>query len=73
MRASMSSTCRAVAGCTSFDGGMAYDDQLWANPGALYACAYDTGRAAVIQQPLETLTYYGRATARLGRHESLPK
>jgi iron complex outermembrane receptor protein len=57
------------AGCTSFDGGLPYDEQLWANPGALYACAYDTGRAAVIQQPLETFTYYGRATANLGDHQ----
>jgi iron complex outermembrane recepter protein len=57
------------AGCGSFDGGLPYDEQLWATPGALYACAYDTGRAAVLQQPLETLTYYGRATAKLGEHE----
>ena len=54
------------AGCTSFAGGLPYDEVLWANPAAQYACAYDTGRAAVIQQPLETLTYYGRATAKLG-------
>ena len=57
------------AGCASFDGGMPYDFELWANPSARYACAYDTGRAAVIQQPLETLTYYGRGTVRLGDHE----
>jgi iron complex outermembrane receptor protein len=56
-------------GCESFDGGMAYDYQLWANPSARYACAYDTGRAAVIQQPLQTLTYYGRGTVRLGSNE----
>ena len=57
------------AGCASVDGGMAYDEQLWANPGARFACAWDTGRAAVLQQPIETLTYYGRATVRLGSHE----
>lgn len=57
------------AGCGSFDGGLPYDYQLWSNPSARYACAYDTGRAAVLQQPLETLTYYGRATVKLGRHE----
>ena len=58
------------AGCDSVDGGLAYDEQLWANPSARYACAWDTGRAAVIQQPLETLTYYARATARVfGDHE----
>ncbi|HEX8583656.1 MAG TPA: TonB-dependent receptor [Allosphingosinicella sp.] len=57
------------AGCESFEGGMAYDAQLFANATARFACAFDTARAAVIQQPLETLTYYGRATARLGEHE----
>ena len=57
------------AGCASMDGGMAYDEQLWANTSARFACAWDTGRAAVLQQPLETLTYYGRATAKLGDHQ----
>jgi iron complex outermembrane receptor protein len=57
------------AGCDSMDGGMPYDQVLWANASATYACAWDTGRAAVLQQPLETLTYYGRATAKLGEHE----
>lgn len=54
------------AGCQTMDGGMAYDEQLWANPSAIYACAWDTGRAAVIQQPIETLTYYGKVTVNLG-------
>ena len=57
------------AGCDSVDGGLAYDELLWANPTAQYACAWDTGRAATLQQPLQTLTYYGRATAKLGDHE----
>jgi iron complex outermembrane recepter protein len=58
------------AGCTSMEGGLPYDEQLWANPSAAFACAWDTGRAAVIQQPIETLTYYGRAVARiLDEHE----
>jgi iron complex outermembrane receptor protein len=57
------------AGCGTFDGGMPYDFELYQIPGARFACAYDTGRAAVIQQPIETLTYYGRGTARLGDHE----
>lgn len=57
------------AGCNSFDGGMAYDHVLWANNPAFYACAWDTGRAAILQQPLETLTYYGRATVALGDHQ----
>ena len=33
---------------------------------AQYACAWDTGRAAVIQQPIDTLTYYTRGVVRLG-------
>ncbi len=57
------------AGCSSMDGGMPYDQVLWNTPGAALACAWDTGRAATLQQPIDTLTYYGRATARLGEHE----
>jgi len=58
------------AGCESMDGGMAYDEVLWAAPNNAYACAWDTGRAAVIQQPIDTLTYYGRATVKLGGSEA---
>ncbi|HEX8215791.1 MAG TPA: TonB-dependent receptor [Allosphingosinicella sp.] len=57
------------AGCETMDGGMAYDEQLWNTPSAFYACAWDTGRAAVIQQPIQTLTYYGRGVANLGDHQ----
>lgn len=56
------------AGCESFDGGLAYDSELWANTPATFACAWDTGRAAILQQPIETLTYYGKATVALGDH-----
>jgi iron complex outermembrane recepter protein len=56
------------AGCDSVEGGMAYDELLWNNAAARFACAWDTGRAAVIQQPLNTLTYYGRATVKAGDH-----
>lgn len=57
------------AGCNSVDGGMAYNEQLWAVPSAAFACAWDTGRVATLQQPINTLTYYARATVRLGEHE----
>ena len=57
------------AGCDSVNGGFAYDEVLWNSPGARYACAYDTGRAAVLQQPLQTLTFYGRGTVALGSHQ----
>ena len=56
------------AGCDSVEGGLAYDEQLWNTPSARFACAWDTGRAAVLQQPLNTLTYYGRGTLALGEH-----
>lgn len=59
------------AGCDSMDGGMAYDQALWNTPTAFYACSWDTGRAAVIQQPIETLTYYGRGVVRLGEDHEL--
>ncbi|MDB5696458.1 MAG: TonB-dependent receptor [Sphingomonas bacterium] len=57
------------AGCESVEGGFAYDEQLWQTPSARFACAYDTGRAAVLQQPIETLTYYARGTMNLGKHQ----
>jgi iron complex outermembrane receptor protein len=57
------------AGCGSVDGGMDYDAALWATPTAALACSWDTGRAATIQQPIDTLTYYGRATLQLGGHQ----
>jgi iron complex outermembrane receptor protein len=60
-----------AAGCESMDGGMAYDEVLWAVPTAQYACAWDTGRAAVIQQPIETLTYFARGVVRLGSAHEL--
>ena len=58
-----------AAGCTASPGQEAYDSVLWANPTAQFACAWDTGRAAVLQQPLETLTYLARGVFRLGEHE----
>lgn len=57
------------AGCEAVDGMAAYDTQLWEFPAAEYACAWDTGRAAVLQQPLDTLTYLARGVFRLGDHE----
>ncbi len=54
------------AGCASVDGGMNYDSVLYNTPSAALACSWDTGRAATLQQPIDTLTYYGRATLRLG-------
>jgi iron complex outermembrane recepter protein len=56
-------------GCGAVAGQGPYDNQLWASPNTALACAWDTGRAAVLQQPLETLTWLGRAVVRLGDHK----
>jgi iron complex outermembrane receptor protein len=56
-------------GCGVIAGQGPYDERLWSDPSRAFACAWDTGRAAVLQQPLETLTWLGRAVGRLGEHE----
>nr|WP_314445712.1 TonB-dependent receptor [uncultured Sphingomonas sp.] len=56
-------------GCGVIRDQAAYDPVLWALPGNGLACAWDTGRNVVLQQPLRTLTWLGRAVARLGEHE----
>ena len=56
-------------GCDSIDGMGAYDEKLWDSPGAAYGCAWDTGRAAVLQQPVKNTNALARATLRLGEHE----
>jgi iron complex outermembrane recepter protein len=57
------------AGCNSIDGMEAYDQVLWNNPAAVFACSWDTGRAVVLQQPITKLNFVSRAVARLGGHE----
>ncbi len=57
------------AGCKSVDGMDAYDEVLWATPSAKYGCAWDTGRAAVLQQPVTNTNAVLRGTLRLGEHQ----
>jgi iron complex outermembrane recepter protein len=58
------------AGCASMPNGLNYDAQLWGLPTAALACSWDTSSAATLQQPLETLTYYARATLKIsGDHK----
>ena len=57
------------AGCSSVDGMGAYDEVLWATPSAKYGCAWDTGRAAVLQQPVTNTNLVARGTVRLGEHQ----
>jgi len=57
------------AGCNSVDGMGAYDELLWASPAARFGCAWDTGRAAVLQQPVKNTSVVARGTLRLGEHQ----
>ena len=54
------------AGCNSIDGMGVYDEVLWATPAAKFACAWDTGRAAALQQPIKTDSVVARATFNVG-------
>jgi iron complex outermembrane receptor protein len=56
-------------GCNSIDGMDAYDEKLWDTPGAAYGCAWDTGRAAVLQQPVTNNNGLARATFKVGEHQ----
>ena len=55
-------------GCGSMDGQAPYDEKLWDVPSAALACAWDTGRAAVLQQPISNLNFVVRGTAKFGEH-----
>jgi len=55
-------------GCGSIDGQAAYDQLLWNTPSAALSCAWDTGRAAVLQQPLSDTNLVARATVKFGQH-----
>jgi len=56
-------------GCSSIDGMSAYDEVLWATPSAKYGCAWDTGRAAVLQQPVTNTNLVTRGIFKLGEHQ----
>ena len=56
-------------GCNTIDGMGAYDEKLWDTPGAAYGCAWDTGRAAVLQQPVKNTNALARATFNVGQHQ----
>ena len=59
------------AGCNSIDGMQAYDFRLWVttNPtAAQFGCAWDTGRAAALQQPVKNTNLVSRATFNVGNH-----
>ena len=56
-------------GCNAIDGQGAYDEVLWASPSAKYGCAWDTGRAAVLQQPVTNTNLVAKATFKIGQHQ----
>jgi iron complex outermembrane recepter protein len=55
-------------GCGSIDGMAPYDFQLWEAPERRFACTWDTGRAAVIQQPVKNTSFFSRGMLKLGEH-----
>lgn len=59
------------AGCNSIDGMSAYDEKLWATPSAKWGCAWDTGRAAVLQQPVENTNAVARGTFKVNDNLTL--
>jgi iron complex outermembrane receptor protein len=56
-------------GCNSIDGMGAYDELLWNDVRTAYGCAWDTGRAAVLQQPVKSSNMVLRATKKAGEHQ----
>jgi iron complex outermembrane receptor protein len=60
------------AGCASQPGMGPYAETLWnsaaAAPASQLGCAYDTGRAAVIQQPVKNTNLVTRGSYKLGQH-----
>ncbi len=57
-----------TAGYAGLDGMGPYQEVLWGVPNAKYASAWDTGRAAVLQQPVKNKNFVGRGSFKLGEH-----
>jgi len=55
-------------GCGAIDGQAPYDEKLWDVAASKWACAWDTGRAAVLQQPVTNTNLVLRGTLKLGEH-----
>ncbi len=60
------------AGYTGLDGMGPYQEILWgvtsATANGKYGAAWDTGRAAVLQQPVKNTNFVGRGSYKLGEH-----
>ena len=61
-----------TAGYAGFDGMGPYEEILWSATGSTgngkYGSAWDTGRAAVLQQPVKNTNFVGRGSFKLGEH-----
>ncbi len=61
-----------TAGYTGLDGMSPYQEILWgatsATTNGRYGSAWDTGRAAVLQQPVKNTNFVGRGSYKLGEH-----
>jgi iron complex outermembrane receptor protein len=55
-------------GCGAIDGMAPYDDLLWDFPAAQFACSWDTGRAAVLQQPVDNTNLVLAGNLKAGDH-----
>jgi iron complex outermembrane receptor protein len=55
-------------GCGVIPNQAPYDDKLWDFPSAQYNCAWDTGKAALLQQPIENLNFVLSGKLKLGQH-----
>ncbi len=56
-------------GCGAIPGMAPFSEGIWNNPTAALACSWDTGRAAVLQQPVTNLNFVTRGTLRMGEHQ----
>lgn len=58
----------AYSSLTGVNAEQPYDYLLWASPGAKYGSAWDTGRAAILQQPVRNTNSVTRGIYKLGEH-----
>ena len=58
------------AGCATQPNTGPYSEAIWAaGAGAQYGCAWDTGKSAVIQQPVKNTSLVTRGTFKLAQHQ----
>lgn len=58
-------------GYAGLDGMGPYDELLWTSPASKYGSAWDTGRAAVIQQPVKNTNLVTRGTFKIAERHRL--